>query len=65
MINRYTLPEMGALWTEEARFKTMLEVTGTVKSVADGIDAIAEAIAPGRGPTDPVSNDPERIITLV
>ena len=26
MINRYTLPEMGALWTEEARFKTMLEV---------------------------------------
>ena len=26
MINRYTLPEMGAIWTEEARFKCMLEV---------------------------------------
>ena len=26
MINRYTLPEMGALWTEEARFRYMLEV---------------------------------------
>ena len=26
MINRYTLPEMGNLWTEENRFKTMLEV---------------------------------------
>ncbi len=26
MINRYTLPEMGSLWTEEHRFKTMLDV---------------------------------------
>ena len=26
MINRYTLPEMGTIWTEEARFKFMLEV---------------------------------------
>lgn len=26
MIARYTLPEMGELWTEEARFRTMLEV---------------------------------------
>lgn len=26
MINRYTLPEMGDIWTEENRFKTMLEV---------------------------------------
>ena len=26
MINRYTLPEMGNLWTEENRFKTMLDV---------------------------------------
>ncbi len=26
MINRYTLPEMGKIWTEENRFKVMLEV---------------------------------------
>ena len=26
MISRYTLPEMGALWTEENRFRVMLEV---------------------------------------
>jgi len=26
LINRYTLPQMGNIWTEEARFKTMLEV---------------------------------------
>ncbi len=26
MINRYTLPEMGGIWTEENRFKVMLEV---------------------------------------
>jgi adenylosuccinate lyase len=26
MIRRYTLPEMGALWAEEARFRRMLEV---------------------------------------
>jgi len=26
MIERYTLPEMGALWTEEAKFRTWLEV---------------------------------------
>ncbi len=26
MIRRYTLPEMGALWTEQARFERMLEV---------------------------------------
>jgi adenylosuccinate lyase len=26
MIRRYTLPEMGALWSEEARFQRMLEV---------------------------------------
>jgi adenylosuccinate lyase len=26
MIRRYTLPEMGALWSEEARFERMLEV---------------------------------------
>ena len=26
MIPRYTLPEMGAVWTEQARFERMLEV---------------------------------------
>ncbi|MBI3315635.1 MAG: adenylosuccinate lyase [Candidatus Omnitrophica bacterium] len=26
MINRYTLPEMGKIWTEENRFKTLLDV---------------------------------------
>ena len=26
MISRYTLPEMGNIWTEENRFKTMLDV---------------------------------------
>ena len=26
MIRRYTLPEMGALWSEQARFERMLEV---------------------------------------
>ena len=26
MIRRYTLPEMGAIWTETARFEAMLKV---------------------------------------
>ncbi len=26
MINRYTSPEMGAIWTEENEFRTMLKV---------------------------------------
>ena len=26
MIRRYTLPEMGAVWTDEARFEHMLRV---------------------------------------
>jgi len=26
MITRYTLPEMGALWSEENKFRTWLEV---------------------------------------
>ena len=26
MIPRYTLPEMGALWTDQARFEAMLRV---------------------------------------
>ncbi|HET7828309.1 MAG TPA: hypothetical protein VFL03_02015, partial [Candidatus Limnocylindrales bacterium] len=26
MIRRYTLPEMGALWSDQARFERMLEV---------------------------------------
>ncbi|MEA2619649.1 MAG: adenylosuccinate lyase, partial [Chloroflexota bacterium] len=26
MIGRYTLPEMGAIWSEAARFEAMLEV---------------------------------------
>ena len=26
MIERYTLPEMGALWNEEAKFRSWLEV---------------------------------------
>ena len=48
MINRYTQPEMGALWTDEARFTSMLRVeiaalhalaaNGTVPR--DAVDAI-------------------------
>ncbi|MDF2703588.1 MAG: hypothetical protein K0S10_2534, partial [Rubrobacteraceae bacterium] len=26
MIERYTLPEIGAIWTEEAKFRSWLEV---------------------------------------
>ena len=26
MIRRYTLPDMGAIWTEQARFEAMLRV---------------------------------------
>ena len=39
MIPRYTLPEMGALWTEEARFVAMLRVEVAVLRAA-GLEPI-------------------------
>jgi adenylosuccinate lyase len=46
MIRRYTLPEMGAIWTEEARFEAMLRVELAVSraQAARGI-VPAEALA--------------------
>ena len=55
MIPRYTLPEMGALWTEQARFEAMLRVEVAVLRalVPTGVvpAAAAEAIA-ARGYVD-------------
>ena len=49
MIPRYTLPEMGALWTEQARFEAMLRVEIAVLRALVAMGAIpgeaAEAIA--------------------
>ena len=28
MIERYTLPEMGAIWSDENKFRTWLEIIG-------------------------------------
>jgi len=49
MIPRYTLPEMGALWTEQARFEAMLRVEIAVLRALVAMGAVpgeaAEAIA--------------------
>ncbi|MGH2468137.1 MAG: lyase family protein, partial [Candidatus Limnocylindrales bacterium] len=46
MIPRYTLPEMGALWTDQARFERMLEVELAVARVQARRGRIpAEALA--------------------
>ena len=54
MIPRYTLPEMGALWTEQARFERMLEVELAVcrAQARRGLvppDALAAHRGPGPG----------------
>jgi adenylosuccinate lyase len=56
MIRRYTLPDMGALWTEEARFERMLRVELAVSraQAARGVvPAEALAIIEARATIDP------------
>jgi adenylosuccinate lyase len=46
MIRRYTLPEMGAIWTDQARFEAMLRVELAVSRAQAAAGAIpAEALA--------------------
>jgi adenylosuccinate lyase len=55
MIPRYTLPEMGAIWTDEARFGRMLEVELAVaraQAGAGSIPAAALASLEGRARVD-------------
>ncbi|MDQ3127664.1 MAG: lyase family protein, partial [Chloroflexota bacterium] len=56
MIRRYTLPEMGAIWTEEARFEQMLRVELAVSraQAARGVvPAEALAVIEARAAVDP------------
>ncbi|MHB8458988.1 MAG: adenylosuccinate lyase [Candidatus Limnocylindrales bacterium] len=56
MIPRYTLPEMGAIWTDEARFAAMLRVEIAVARAEAGRGLVpAEALAAieGRARVDP------------
>jgi adenylosuccinate lyase len=56
MIRRYTLPEMGALWTEEARFERMLRVEIAVARAQAGrgqVPADALAAIESRARVDP------------
>ncbi|MEO5940365.1 MAG: lyase family protein, partial [Candidatus Limnocylindrales bacterium] len=62
MIRRYTLPEMGAIWTEKARFEQMLRVELAVSraQAARGVvppDALAAIEARA-------AVDPERIAEI-
>lgn len=45
MIERYTRPEMGALWTGEARFQAMLDVEIAVSQVQSDLQIIPAAAA--------------------
>ncbi len=46
MIERYTLPEMGALWSDASRFEYMLQVEMAVlRALADAGEVPAEAVA--------------------
>ena len=46
MIRRYTLPEMGAIWTEQARFEQMLRVELAVSRAQAARGAVpADALA--------------------
>jgi len=56
MIRRYTLPEMGALWTEEARFDRMLRVELAVaraQAVRGQVPPDAMAVIESRARVDP------------
>lgn len=44
MIERYTLPEMSALWTREAVFKTWLKVELAVLSVQEGMGLVPAGV---------------------
>ena len=60
MIPRYTLPEMGAIWTDEARFEAMLRVEIAVARAQAGrglvpADALAAIETRGRPSTSPAS----------
>ncbi len=60
MIRRYTLPEMGAIWTEQARFERMLQVEIAVAraQVARGmvpVDALAAIEAKARVDVDRIA----------
>jgi adenylosuccinate lyase len=62
MIPRYTLPEMGALWTDEARFESMLRVELAVLRALGRRDLVpAEAVA---AVEDRARIDVERIAEL-
>ena len=62
MIPRYTLPEMGALWSDQARFSAMLEVEQAV------LDALADHGIVPRDAADAIRQrgrvDPARIAEL-
>lgn len=45
MIERYTLPEMGVIWSEERKFRTWLEVETTVAEVQAEMGIIPKAAA--------------------
>jgi adenylosuccinate lyase len=56
MIRRYTLPEMGAIWTERARFEQMLRVELAVsraQSARGVVPAEALAVIEARAAVDP------------
>ncbi|MEA2518257.1 MAG: adenylosuccinate lyase, partial [Chloroflexota bacterium] len=56
MIRRYTLPEMGAIWTDQARFEQMLRVELAVSraQAARGVvPAVALATIAARATVDP------------
>ena len=62
MIRRYTLPEMGAIWTERARFEAMLRVELAVtRAQADRGIVPAEALATIEARA---SVDPDRIAEI-
>jgi adenylosuccinate lyase len=62
MIRRYTLPEMGAIWTERARFESMLKVELAVSRAQAARGAVpAEALAAIEAKA---AVDPERIAEI-
>ncbi len=55
MIPRYTLPEMGALWTDQARFEQMLRVEVAVLRALESRGTVPQgttAVVSERGRVD-------------
>ncbi|NCU77673.1 MAG: hypothetical protein EBV59_12285 [Synechococcaceae bacterium WB7_1C_051] len=47
MIERYTLPEMGGIWTEQAKFQSWLDVEIAACEAQAQLEGVSKGVVPG------------------